>query len=62
MAADKKRSGDPCECGEGRFRAYTSRRVGDEYQMRYLECVRCGAKCRCVVKSNEVVRRSRTGT
>lgn len=59
MAADvpaKKRSGDACECGNGHYRAYSSRNVG-EYQIRYIECVQCGSRCRSVVKSHEVVRR-----
>jgi len=57
MAPGKRRSGDPCPCGQGHYRAYSSRRCGEEHQLRYLECRACGAKFRSVVKAAEVSRR-----
>jgi hypothetical protein len=47
---DKKRAGDACDCGAGRLRTRTSRPVGEEYRIRYLECVKCGGRCRCVIR------------
>jgi DNA-directed RNA polymerase subunit M/transcription elongation factor TFIIS len=56
MAPGKRRSGDACSCGRGRYRAYSSRRC-DEYQLRYMECRACGTRFRSVVKASEIERR-----
>jgi len=57
MLHAKKRSGDPCECGEGRMRTITSKPRG-EFQLRYLECKLCGVRCRCVVRAADIRKRS----
>lgn len=45
------------DCGD-RLRVRTSKAVGNQ-QLRYMQCRRCGATCRCVVKADQVFRRSR---
>lgn len=60
MAAEntaRKRSGDVCECGCARLRTRNSRPVGDEYRLRYLQCVKCGVRCRCIIREAEARKR-----
>jgi len=53
----KKRSGDLCSCGAARLRTRTSIPVCEDRRLRYLECVKCGARCRCVIREAESRRR-----
>jgi hypothetical protein len=44
-----------CKCGD-KLRTISSRAVGEQ-QLRYMQCRKCGARCKCVVKADAVFRR-----
>ena len=53
------RPGDCCpQCGKGRIRTRTSHQLGEDRQVRYLECSACDYKAKAIVSSDHICRRS----
>jgi len=51
--------GDCCpRCGTGRIRTRTSHQLGEDRQVRYLECPACDYKAKTIVPADYICRRS----
>lgn len=53
------RPGDCCpKCNKGRIRTRSSHQLGEDRQVRYLECQTCDYKAKAVVPAEYICRRS----